>query len=74
MLDVVFGADRHRNALAGNLDFEALAGLQGVGKAAKLVDELVQWIVLLNVSARLGRHDDLLLSARLLGRQERALG
>ena len=46
VFDIEAGAHWHIDALAGDLDLEALAVLQSVGQAPELVDEVGQGIVL----------------------------
>src|SRR5688572_2669477 len=63
MLDVAGGPDRHGDALSGDLDLEALAALQRVGETAKLFDELVERVILFDVSARPGHFSSLPIAA-----------
>jgi hypothetical protein len=50
MCEVEICARWHVNPLAGDLDFEALAIFDRIGKPPQLLDELADWIVFFDVA------------------------
>src|SRR5918995_6558698 len=56
MLDVELGTGGHVDSLPGNLDLEALARLQRIGKPSQLCHELRGGVDLLDVSVSLFAH------------------
>jgi hypothetical protein len=53
MREVESRACRYVNPFSGDLDLEALAIFDCIGKPPQLLDELVRWIVLFNIALAL---------------------
>ena len=50
VFDVELGAGGDVDAFSGDLDFEFVAFFEGIGEAAEFIDELVEGIILFDVS------------------------